>query len=525
MQGRRRLIFATVVALLAIGYLTWVYYPASEAEMKDSDTWVVTETRYVVMDEHNNMLFAFRESRGDTLLMGILDERAPLERDTIPAQYIKKWDPLPYSGGAFVTLPYDTQKVVRMSTAEIKALLRRQAGYLEWVKDVMAQQRKDIDYYLKTHLVTEYGFALVERYSRALKQATDSVLYADSLVRRALKSRELCVVLERDYSLAYPKTARRYARVGEEQAKSRVKERETKRIENVNKSWVDSLGNYVGERDSVFLPHGNGYFFNYNGDFYAGEWEHGKRTGVGFRIGPYKRLRMGEWRDDKFLGERMLHTPERIYGIDISRYQHEQGRKRFPIDWKNLRITSLGKATKKEIRGVVDYPVRFVYIKATEGVTIANKYFAQDYADSRKSGHRTGAYHFMSLKTTGSEQAQHFLKNARYHKGDLPPVLDVEPSDRLISQTGGEEKMFQNVRAWLHAVEKAWGVRPILYVSQRFVKKYLPDDLKRDYDVWIARYSEYRPDVTLVYWQLCQDGRVQGIQGPVDINVFNGFDF
>ena len=131
----------------------------------------------------------------------------------------------------------------------------------------------------------------------------------------------------------------------------------------------------------------------------------------------------------------------------------------------------------------------------------------------------------MSLKTTGAEQAQHFLKNARYHKGDLPPVLDVEPSDRLISQTGGEEKMFKNVRACLQAVEKAWGIKPILYVSQRFVKKYLPDDLKRDYDVWIARYSEYRPDVNLVYWHLCQDGGVQGIHGPVDINVFNGFDF
>ena len=31
------------------------------------------------------------------------------------------------------------------------------------------------------------------------------------------------------------------------------------------------------------------------------------------------------------------------------------------------------------------------------------------------------------------------------------------------------------------------------------------------------------PVVHLVYWQLCHDGRVQGIQGEVDINVFNGY--
>jgi lysozyme len=26
-----------------------------------------------------------------------------------------------------------------------------------------------------------------------------------------------------------------------------------------------------------------------------------------------------------------------------------------------------------------------------------------------------------------------------------------------------------------------------------------------------------------VYWQLCPDGRVSGINGDVDINVFNGY--
>jgi lysozyme len=68
-------------------------------------------------------------------------------------------------------------------------------------------------------------------------------------------------------------------------------------------------------------------------------------------------------------------------------------------------------------------------------------------------------------------------------------------------------------------------VKPVLYVNQMFVNNYLTDqeDLKRDYRVWIARYSEYKPDVRLTYWQLCPDGRVAGIQGDVDINVFNGY--
>jgi lysozyme len=85
--------------------------------------------------------------------------------------------------------------------------------------------------------------------------------------------------------------------------------------------------------------------------------------------------------------------------------------------------------------------------------------------------------------------------------------------------------MFRNIRTWLRLVEQRTGVKPILYVNQRFVNVYLSQapDIKRDYRVWIARYSEYKPDVHLAFWQLCPDGRVAGIHPEVDINVFNGY--
>lgn len=77
----------------------------------------------------------------------------------------------------------------------------------------------------------------------------------------------------------------------------------------------------------------------------------------------------------------------------------------------------------------------------------------------------------------------------------------------------------------MQTVKKATGKRPILYVSQQFVNKYLPlaSDIKNDYPIWIARYGEYKPDVKLIFWQLSPDGRVKGIHGDVDINVFNGY--
>ena len=69
------------------------------------------------------------------------------------------------------------------------------------------------------------------------------------------------------------------------------------------------------------------------------------------------------------------------------------------------------------------------------------------------------------------------------------------------------------------------GVTPIRYINHGFINKYLPlaPDIKRDYDVWIARYGEYKPDIRLAFWQLSSDGHVKGIHGDVDINVFNGY--
>lgn len=290
---------------------------------------------------------------------------------------------------------------------------------------------------------------------------------------------------------------------------------------------IDSAGIYQG----TFLngkADGHGSYISADGHYFEGHWEEDQRQGFGLQLLQndfVAVLKTGEWQDDVYKGERMNYTSERIYGIDISRYQHGKGRKKYPIHWNQLRISHLGSKSKKKISGTVDYPVSFCYIKSTEGISIRNKYYAQDYMAARKQGIHVGAYHFFSTRTSGSAQASYFINQTLFKSGDLPPVLDVEPSDGDIAKMGGAQALFRNIRAWLQAVERRCGVKPILYVNQRFVNKFLPEapDVKRDYKVWIARYGEYKPDVKLVVWQLSPDGRVKGITGEVDINVFNGY--
>lgn len=287
---------------------------------------------------------------------------------------------------------------------------------------------------------------------------------------------------------------------------------------------LDSAAIYSGDFGGN-MANGHGCCVTQDGTYYEGQWVNDRRQGFGFAISPTTHLRVGQWNGDRYLGERMHYTSERIYGIDISRYQHGHGRKKYPILWNQLRITYLGNKNQKNAKGTVDYPVSFVFIKSTESTNIRNPFYAQDYLIARQQGIPIGAYHFFSYKTSGSAQANHFLMNTLFKKGDLPPVLDLEPYPSQIAAMGGPQVLFKHVRQWLQAVERRTKVKPILYVSQSFVNRYLPEapDLKRNYLVWIARYGEYKPDVKLAVWQLSPNGRVRGIHGEVDINVFNGY--
>ncbi len=291
----------------------------------------------------------------------------------------------------------------------------------------------------------------------------------------------------------------------------------------VKGTCADSTGIYSGEIDTLLQATGHGTWKGIDGSFYIGQWKENKPNGFGCGIDKRGKVKAGDWRNGKYRGERMLHTSDRIYGIDLSKYQHEQGKRHFSINWKTLRITGLGSGNMS--KGKVNYPITFAYIKATEGTTVRNKYFHDDYKQARKHGIHTGAYHFFSPTSRADLQAYFFIKNMKYEKGDMPPVLDLEPSDAQIRQMGGADEMFKRVRTWLNIVHRHTGRRPVLYVGQSFVNRYLPQasDIKKKYPVWIARYGQYRPDIKLAFWQLTPYGKVNGIHGDVDINVFNGY--
>lgn len=402
-----------------------------------------------------------------------------------------------------------SEGVVIEQTDTMRTMVSQPADnvYLQrWLSQVQAE----LDYYMSRHNVEDEGFDMVARYAEQ----------GDSLLS-AYMPRGAFTPLSMLHLCRFPQQG-----VGVQRLPGGAVVMGVWHADTLTSGLrIDTTGIYAGQFDRYLQAHGHGSYRSVDGSYYEGHFERDQRNGFGFSVSP-RNLLAGIWKNNRFLGERMRYTSDRIYGIDISRYQHEQGRKRFSIDWGKLRITSFGQKARRNINGEVDYPVSFVYIKASEGISIHNRYYAADYFAARKHGIKVGAYHFFSTKQSGRMQANYFLSQAVMRSGDLPPMLDVEPSDALIRQMGGVERLFNEIRAWIEIVESRTGARPLLYMNQRFVRKYLDEapDLKDNYLVWIARYGEYKPDVHLALWQLSADGRVSGIRGEVDINVFNGYE-
>ena len=191
-----------------------------------------------------------------------------------------------------------------------------------------------------------------------------------------------------------------------------------------------------------------------------------------------------------------------IHGIDISHYQGD-------IDWDDL--------SNAMIEGC---PLRFVMIKSTEGSTRLDSKFKENFRQAREYGYIRGAYHFWSNKSSARDQAYHFLNKVRLEDGDLPPVLDVEhkPKDRSV------EDFQRDVLTWLHIVEDKYHVKPIIYTYYKFKDKYLSAPVFNDYPYWIAHYSVDKVESKgpWKFWQHTDAGKLPGIKGYVDFNIYNG---
>ncbi|MGB0521755.1 MAG: glycoside hydrolase family 25 protein [Flammeovirgaceae bacterium] len=200
-----------------------------------------------------------------------------------------------------------------------------------------------------------------------------------------------------------------------------------------------------------------------------------------------------------------MYSPSRyiwgysVYGIDVSKWQGA-------IDWK----------------AVQQDKIEFTFIKATQGMNKVDTLFKYNWKEAGKQQIVKGAYHYYEPDKSPKEQAKNFIRQVKLRSGDLPPVLDLEEPIAIPLAE------FQaNVQVWLDEVEQHYQIRPMIYASPSYYRSYLLEAFS-DYPVWLARYRKYpiprlpKEGEQWLFWQYTNKGRVKGIQGDVDLNVFWG---
>ncbi len=193
-----------------------------------------------------------------------------------------------------------------------------------------------------------------------------------------------------------------------------------------------------------------------------------------------------------------------VRGVDISSYQGD-------INWETLASQNIS----------------FAFIKATEGSSHVDKNFYYNYQESQKTGISVGAYHFFSYDSPGLTQAENYIKTVKPFDGMLPPVIDLEFYGDKEKNPPERGEVAAQLKDMLNALEEYYGLKPIIYATEKSYELYLSDGYK-EYDIWIRNVitnPKLSDDRDWTFWQFTNRARLEGYSGEekyIDINVFNG---
>jgi lysozyme len=198
--------------------------------------------------------------------------------------------------------------------------------------------------------------------------------------------------------------------------------------------------------------------------------------------------------------EIMSRYSDKVIGIDVSEYQGT-------IQWD-----SVGKIEN-------NFPIGFVLIRATAGDDRADNSFAENWKGAKAHNFIRGAYHYYRPDENSVEQAKLFIKTVQLRRGDLPPVLDIEKLPKGQSL----DSLKVGLKRWLLKVEDHYGVKPIIYSGEKYYNEFLKEEF-HGYRFWIANYNFFEENIRKdwLFWQFTEKASANGIEGNVDVNVFNG---
>ncbi|MEV6087457.1 lysozyme [Streptomyces parvulus] len=173
--------------------------------------------------------------------------------------------------------------------------------------------------------------------------------------------------------------------------------------------------------------------------------------------------------------------------------------------------------------------VKWAYVKATEGTSYRNPYFAQQYGGSYDTGMIRGAYHFATPDTSGgAAQADYFVSHGGAWSKDgktLPGVLDIEYNPYGATCYGKTKtQMVTWIRNFLDRYQARTGREAAVYTSTNWWTQCTGNysGFGTSNPLWVARYASSVGTLPAGWgfhtmWQYTSTGKTVG-----DHNKFNG---
>ncbi|MBR6781225.1 MAG: glycoside hydrolase family 25 protein [Clostridia bacterium] len=193
-------------------------------------------------------------------------------------------------------------------------------------------------------------------------------------------------------------------------------------------------------------------------------------------------------------------------GVDVSVHQDD-------IDWQAVRNDGIS----------------FAFIRAayrgygTKGKINTDENFRKNVEGALAAGLHVGVYFFSQAvnEKEAVEEADYILSLIKGYPLTYPIVFDWERYDIEESRTytTDSKTVTACAKAFCDRIRDA-GYRPMIYLNCEI--GYFDYDLEvlQEYDCWLAQYND-KPTYYYHYtiWQYTESGKVDGIDGPVDLNI------
>ena len=204
----------------------------------------------------------------------------------------------------------------------------------------------------------------------------------------------------------------------------------------------------------------------------------------------------------KYIGEDDLQYKT---GIDVSRFQGD-------IDWEKVAADGIDFAIiRAGLRGT------------TEGKLLYDDCFEDNVKGALENGIEVGVYFYSQAvnEEEVKEEAQMMLDIIEPYDITYPVVIDVESAESTDARTSDmTPDEYEAVVSSFCDIVRTAGYTPMVYGNVKSFTLLMDAASVDDYDIWIAYYGlplyyPYHFDM----WQYTSTGKVNGIDGDVDINI------